>query len=249
MNSMLVVNSSARMQRSISRRLVDIFVNEVSMSAAQGAAGDVPLTVVERDVGATPPGFIDEHWIDAVFTDVDRRTAAQRARVAESDLLIQELKNASTIVIGAPMYNYGMPATLKAWFDQIVRVNETFSFDLARGDYPLEPILAGKSLVLMTSKGEFGFAPGEERAALNHLDGHIELLAKYLGVEEIHQIHVEFQEFGDERHQKSLHRAYIEASELGVKFRRQWEAEALQMEAVQLNAPRAAQQGWQTRRR
>ncbi len=49
------------------------------------------------------------------------------------------------------MYNYGMPAALKAWFDQIIRINKTFTFDLARGDFPLEPIMSGKTLVLLTS--------------------------------------------------------------------------------------------------
>ena len=53
-----------------------------------------------------------------------------------------------------------MPAALKAWFDQVVRIDKTFTFDLTRGDAPLEPILVGKTLILLTSWGEFGFAAG-----------------------------------------------------------------------------------------
>jgi FMN-dependent NADH-azoreductase len=54
------------------------------------------------------------------------------------------------------MHNYGMPAVLKAWFDQVVRIQKSFTFDLARGDRPLEPILSGKTLVALNSCGQFG---------------------------------------------------------------------------------------------
>jgi len=65
--------------------------------------------------------------------------------VALSDILIGELVQSEIIVITTPMYNYGMPASLKAWFDQVIRINKTFSFDLARGDKPIEPIQNGKT--------------------------------------------------------------------------------------------------------
>jgi FMN-dependent NADH-azoreductase len=105
------------------------------------------------------------------------------------------------------MYNYGMPAILKAWFDQILRVNKTFTFDLARGDFPIEPILSGKVLVLLTSSGEFGFTVGGVRQHMNHLGPHIKELAKYLGVEKHYEIGSEYQEFSDHRHSSSVKQA------------------------------------------
>lgn len=81
----------------------------------------------------------------------------QQRALALSDELVDELERAEVLVLGTPMYNYGMPTALKGWVDHVIRINRTFSFDLARGDFPLRPILSGKTLVLLTSSGEFGF--------------------------------------------------------------------------------------------
>ncbi|MBT2771114.1 NAD(P)H-dependent oxidoreductase [Halomonas sp. ISL-60] len=159
---------------------------------------------IYRDIGLTPPAFIDQEWIGAVFTPDERKSPEQCEKLALSDQLFSELAQADVILISSPMYNYGMPAPLKAWFDQVMRINKTFSFDLARGDHPIEPLLSGKTLVLVTSCGEFGFGPGEEREHMNHLGPHIKTLGRYLGVESFHEISAEYQEFGDERHQQSV---------------------------------------------
>ena len=89
---------------------------------------------IYRDVGVNPPDFITQDWIGAVFTPEENRSPAQKERLALSDKLISEVAAADVILISSPMYNYGMPAQLKAWFDQIVRINKTFDFDLSRGD-------------------------------------------------------------------------------------------------------------------
>ncbi len=196
MTTLLHLDASARIERSISRDLSASFVE----TWLQHRPGD---RVIHRDLGANPPGFISQDWIAACFTPEDRRTDAHNATLAESDTLIAELEQAALIVLGTPMYNYGLPASLKAWVDQVIRVNRTFSFDLARGDYPLEPMLSGKTLVCLTSKGEFGFAKGGIREDMNHLDPHIETFAHYLGVEERHFISVEYQEFAGQRHEHS----------------------------------------------
>jgi len=124
----------------------------------------------------------DEAWIAACFTKPAARTPAMAAVLAPSDELIGEIESADMIVIGTPMYNYGMPARLKAWVDQVVRVDRTFSFDLARGDWPLAPILSGKALILLTSSGEFGFGADGMRTDMNHLDPHLRVVGRYLGV-------------------------------------------------------------------
>ncbi len=166
-----------------------------------------PTKVIHRDLGLNPPDFICQDWIAAVFTPEQSRTQAQRSLLSLSDTLIEELQQADLILITTPMYNYGMPAVLKAWFDQVVRINKTFSFDLERGDYPLQPLMSGKTLVLLTSTGEFGFEAGGIREHMNHLGPHIRTLSHYLGVEDCHEIRVEYQEFGDERYSDSLARA------------------------------------------
>ncbi|MGE6605294.1 FMN-dependent NADH-azoreductase [Halomonas sp. NPDC076908] len=173
---------------------------------------------IYRDIGLNPPAFIDQEWIGAVFTPDDRKSPEQCEKLALSNQLFSELAQADIILISSPMYNYGMPAPLKAWFDQVMRINKTFSFDLARGDYPIEPLLSGKTLVLVTSCGEFGFGPGGEREHMNHLGPHIRTLSRYLGVKSFYEISSEYQEFGDERHQKSVTDALNRAGLLATKL-------------------------------
>ena len=173
---------------------------------------------IYRDVGMSPPEFITQQWIAAVFTSEGKKTAEQRRLLAQSDEMIAEVCKADVIVISTPMYNYGMPAQLKAWFDQIIRINKTFDFDLARGDFPLEPLLSGKTLILITSCGEFGFGVGEIRENMGHLLPHLRTLGRYLGAQDIYEIGAEYQEFGDIRHRDSVAKALHEADVLAEKL-------------------------------
>ncbi|WP_436897551.1 FMN-dependent NADH-azoreductase [Acinetobacter gyllenbergii] len=173
---------------------------------------------IYRDVGINPPAFINQDWIGAVFSPEEKRTTAQKEILTLSDQLIAEVAAADLIVIASPMYNYGMPAQLKAWFDQIIRINKTFDFELARGDFPLSPLLSGKRLVIITSSGEFGFEADGIRANQSHLVPHLRTLSKYLGVEHIDEIASEYQEFADTRHQKSLDKAFNQAEILATEL-------------------------------
>ena len=164
-------------------------------------------TIIYRDLGVNSPNFISQDWIAAAFTPEKDRSKTQQLILEESDMYFNEVAQADLILITAPMYNYGMPAILKAWFDQMLRVNKTFTFDLARGDFPIEPILEGKTLVLLTSSGEFGFSVGEIREQMNHLNPHIKELSKYLGTKQFYEIGSEYQEFSDDRHLASLKKA------------------------------------------
>lgn len=205
--SLLIIHSSARANRSLTRELAQIF--EDNWTASGGGA------ITHRDVGLTPPKIINEGWIAAAFTDPAELTAVQREVLAESDALIEEIKSTDVIALCAPMYNYSMPAALKAWFDLIARVGVTFSFDLSRGDTPIEPILTGKKLVVLSSRGEFGFSPGGERAHLNGLDPAIAASAHYLGADarELETIAIEYQEFGDKRFEDSVATAQARAKQ------------------------------------
>ncbi|KEA62974.1 FMN-dependent NADH-azoreductase [Marinobacterium lacunae] len=198
--SMRTLDTENATHRSLSRALAERFCD------AYGRY-DESTFITCRDVGSAPPPFIDRNWLAAVFTQEASRTVDQHILLDTSDQLIAELERADLIVISSPMYNYGMPASLKAWFDQVVRVNKTFDFDLERGDFPLAPLLSGKTLVLLTSCGEFGFGPGEIRETMNHLGPHVRTLGKYLGVETFHEVRIEYQEFGDARHHTSIEQA------------------------------------------
>lgn len=196
MTTLLRIDASARSARSLSRSLADQFFAAWTEKCPRSR-------IIHRDVGRMPPPAISEDWIAAAFTPEAERADEQHNTLTLSDQLIDELTSANILVIGTPMYNYGLPAALKAWVDQVVRVNRTFTFDLARGDRPLEPVLSGKTLVLLTSTGEFGFGPGGINAGADHLTPHLATLSRYLGVAETHRIAIEYQEFGDKRHAAS----------------------------------------------
>ncbi|PHI37760.1 FMN-dependent NADH-azoreductase [Pseudoalteromonas sp. GCY] len=213
MKNILYISSSARkysetssQHQSISRMLGEQFLTEFSCQTHK-------VEITHRDLSVKQPAFIDETFIAAAFAK-GVLSEEQRLVLAESDEIIKEVTNADIIVIASPMYNYGMPAVLKAWFDMVIRVNKTFSFDLARGDKPLEPILSGKTLVLLASWGEFAFKKGESQYHLNHLSSHIEQLAPYLGAEDFYEIASEYQEFGDDRHKNSKQSAIDEVHKL-----------------------------------
>lgn len=207
MTTILRLDASARKSRSLTRTLSTSFID-------QWRKADPTARIIERDVGTNPPSLITEDWIAAVFAAPEELSPEQQALIAESDQLIGEVEAADIIAIATPMYNYGMPAHLKAWVDQVVRINRTFTFDLARGDKPLQPILSGKTLVMLTSWGEFGFGPGEPNEHADHLTTHLETVSKYLGVDDIHHIGIEYQEFGDERFAASQAEAHAALPEM-----------------------------------
>lgn len=205
MTTLLRIDASAQQQdRSLTRMLTTLFTTELLQT-------NPDTKVITRDIGQDPIPAIDHRFIHAAFTPPEAREDWMTDRLALSDALIEEVMAADIIVLGAPMYNYGMPAALKGWIDHIARIGRTFSFDLARGDYPIEPILKGKQLVVLSSRGEFGFEPGGPRSHLNTLDPAIAACAHYFGVDTAHiqTVAIEYQEFKDARHDRSV----IEAKE------------------------------------
>lgn len=211
MTVLLRVDASARLDRSITRQLTERFIDGWR-SSEPGAQ------VLPRDIGRNPPSIVTEAWISAGFLPPEQRTREMKDALAESMTLINEVRRADVIVIGSPLYNYGLPGALKAWIDQIIRVGETFSFDLQRGDFPIQSTLSGKSLVVLTSRGEFGFEPGGIRDGWNHMSPHLRTIAtRLLGIAEddFYEIASEYQEFNDERHVRSREQAMRDAAELG----------------------------------
>lgn len=211
MPTLLRIDASARHARSLTRMMSDHFLQTWHRTASD-------LKVIERDVGLYPPTPISESWIDAAFTSADQRTSEQMAELETSDRLIAEIDRSDIILMATPMYNYGLPASLKAWVDQVVRVDKTFTFDLSRGDRPLEPIFNGKILVILTATGEFGFGAGGINAGADHLVPHIRTISKYLGTESLHHIGIEYQEFADHRFEKSKADALTNVELLAAKL-------------------------------
>ena len=136
-HSILRIDASARREGSVSRDLTDQVVAKFS-----GAA------VTSRDLATGLP-LIDEAWVGANFTPADDRSDDQRETLALSDTLIAELVGADTIVIGLPIYNFGVPAALKAWVDLIARAGVTFNYTETGPKGALE----GKRAILVMASG------------------------------------------------------------------------------------------------
>lgn len=118
--AVLAVHASGRQQGSVSRMLTA----EI-LGALEEREGE--LVVTHRDLAGAMP-FVDEAWIAANFTADEDRTPEQRETLGLSDRLVAELQAADVVVIGSPIYNFGIPAALKAWIDMIARARKTFRY-------------------------------------------------------------------------------------------------------------------------
>lgn len=140
--NILQINASARRDGANSTRLANAVVDRLK-------AVDPDARVTLRDLAVTPHPMLDEAALGALFTPADQRTPEQAARAALDDALIAELQAHDTIVLGVPMYNFGIPAQLKNWIDAIARVGVTFRYTEAGP----EGLLTGKKIYLALARG------------------------------------------------------------------------------------------------
>lgn len=173
-------------------------------------------SVIYRDIGQHPPQPVSGAWIHAAFTPPAQRESWMHDTLAQSDALVDELLRADLIVAGVPMYNFGMPAQFKAYIDNIVRVGRTFGFDRSRPGDPYWPLLAGqgKRLVLLSSRGDYGYGEGGRIAHLNHVEDGVRTPFHYLGITESDSIAIEYDEFADARLQQSIAQAEADLDSL-----------------------------------
>jgi FMN-dependent NADH-azoreductase len=197
MKTLLCINSSARIERSHTRYLTNLFVKEwQSLRPAD--------RIISRDIGTRPPSPVTESWIAAASTPAQKRTSAMRDVLRLSDTLIDELIQADLILLGAPMCNFRMPAQLKAYVDQIVRVARSFALDVTNKKQPYKPLLTGKRMLVITSTVDAGYQPGGPLEHMNHLDPHIRTAFGFIGITDIDFIGVNYDEFPDDRIERSL---------------------------------------------
>ena len=138
----LQINSSARSAGANSTRLAD------AITARLKAAN--PAAVVElRDLAANPHPVLDEAALGALFTPAEQRTPEQAARVALDDALIAQVQAADAIVLGVPMYNFGVPVQLKTWIDAIARAGVTFRYT----ENGPEGLVKGKKVYVALARG------------------------------------------------------------------------------------------------
>lgn len=226
MTTLLHIDASARPGRSDrqphgshTRRLSARFVERWKAARPRDA-------VHYRDLGANPPPPVTGEWIHAAFTPPARREPWMREVLSTSDVLVDELIGADLIVAGVPMYNFGMPATFKAWIDQIVRVGRTFGFDRSREGAPYWPLLTDKPrrLVILSSRGDYGYA--DRLRAMNHVEDGIRTAFGYIGITDVRCVAAEYDEFGGPSLARSLADAEAAVDQLADRLMQDFPDEA-----------------------
>ncbi|MBO9204299.1 MULTISPECIES: FMN-dependent NADH-azoreductase [Niastella] len=183
MKKLLVINASARGSQSHSRTLTEVFVNHWRQ---QHPGAEINC----RELGNTYVPHITNEWITANVKPVAERTDKDLEILGASDAYINELREADIVVLGTPMYNWSIPSTLKAYIDQVMRFNETFTIDPANQEKPYVGLLQHKTLVLLVARGLQDYEPGEYNAALNFQTTYLKTVFNMMGIDDIHLVAV-----------------------------------------------------------
>src|ERR1700675_969669 len=176
---LLRIDSSAR-SSSVTRQLTAKFVEEWKKHHPAGE-------VVQRDLATTVLPHITDDWAGA-HLDPSQLTPAQRSYLATSDQLIEELQAADTIVIGAPMHNFAIPSSLKAWIDQIVRLGKTFGY----GPSGVRGLLAKKRVIVVTARGG-AYEKGTAAEKFDFQEPYLRHILGFIGLTDVTFIHTENQ--------------------------------------------------------
>jgi FMN-dependent NADH-azoreductase len=197
--NILQINASARREGANSTRLANAVVARL-----QATHPDARVTL--RDLAVTPHPMLDEAALGALFTPAGQRTPEQAARVALDDVLIAEIQAHDTIVLGVPMYNFGIPAQLKNWIDAIARAGVTFRYTEAGP----EGLLRGKTVYLALARGGL-YRDTEKDAQVPYLKN----VLGFLGMTDLHCIYAEGLNMGPEAAAKGFAQA---AADLDAAF-------------------------------
>ena len=186
--NVLQINSSARREASHSTRLANRIVQRL-----RDAEPDATLTV--RDLGLKPHPVLDEPALGALFTPASQRTPEQVARVALDDALIAEIQAADAVVLGVPMYNFGVSAQLKNWIDAIARAQVTFKYT-EKGP---EGLLKGKKVyVALTRGGLYRDTPADSQVP------YLKTILAFLGMTDVQFFYAEGLAMGPDAVQQAM---------------------------------------------
>ena len=187
MTALLQINSSIFSSDGHSSQLANEFV-------AAWRANNQETLVTVRDLAIQPLPHLDAQRVSAFFTQPIDRTAEQQVFINESDALIDEIKQSDVIVIGLPMYNFGIPSTLKAYFDQIARAGVTFRYT----ENGPEGLLSGKKVYVFATRG--GMYAG---TTLDSETSYVRDFLKFLGLSDVEFIYAEGLNMGDDAKDKA----------------------------------------------
>ncbi|MBX3680643.1 MAG: NAD(P)H-dependent oxidoreductase [Rhodocyclaceae bacterium] len=173
--NILQINASAKRQGSESTRLANAITGRLR-------AADPSAEVVTRDLASAPMPVLDDAALGALFTPAAERSLEQAARVALDDAAIAEIQAADVVVLGVPMYNFGVPAQLKNWIDAISRAQVTFRYT-EKGP---QGLLVGKKVyVALTRGGRYRDTPADSQVP------YLKTVLAFLGMDDVQFVYAE----------------------------------------------------------
>ena len=187
MTQILQLNSSLSGESGQSSRLASEFAG--ALAAATGA------TVKVRDLARQPLPHLTAERFAAFTTPASARTVEQQRHVAESDTLIDELRRADVLVLGVPMYNFGVPSTLKAYFDHVARAGVTFRYT---ADGPVGLLTGKRAFVLATRGGRYAGTDADLQSAF------LRRFLGFIGMNDVEFVYAEGLSLGAEQREQAL---------------------------------------------
>jgi len=188
MKTILQINSSLNSSDGVSSRLADETVT--ALRALHPGAKSIV-----RDLARDPVPHLDAERFGAFIANPEARTPAQRAAVRYSDALIDELRRADTIVLGLPMYNFGVPSPLKAWFDHIARAGATFKYT-EKGAVGL--LTGKKAYVIAARGGKYAGTPADTQTP------YVRNFLAFLGITDVEFVYAEGLALGEATRNEAL---------------------------------------------
>lgn len=184
LQNVLVINSSARSIGSKSRKLAETFINHWKEK-------HLNAKIQIRELGNQIIPHITEQWISAAFKPLENRTLEEFNSLKSSDEYIKELKDADVIVVASPMYNWSIPSSLKAYIDQVVRVNETWKYNPNDVQNPYIGLLENKKVVLLLTRGSQGYEKGGYNQHIDFQTNYLKWVFNVIGISDIHVINID----------------------------------------------------------
>ncbi|MEM8839119.1 MAG: NAD(P)H-dependent oxidoreductase [Pseudomonadota bacterium] len=196
MTTLLRIDSSSRTVGSHSSRLADFAEEKWQALNPNGR-------VTRRHLARDPIPILSQDTITGFYTPAEALTDGLRKATALSDRLILELQEAETLLLAVPIYNFSVPAALKAWIDQITRIGHTFSFT----DGAFAGLVKTRRAIVICAYGANGYLPGEAFEQANYLEPYLRFLLSFLGIEKIEVITVQETTGTDEKLAANMVRA------------------------------------------
>ncbi|BCT32032.1 FMN-dependent NADH-azoreductase [Pseudomonas protegens] len=191
MSRVLIIESSARQQDSVSRQLTQTFIQQW-----QAAHPGDSITV--RDLARNPVPHLDANLLGGWMKPAEQRSSAEQESLQRSNELTEELLAADVLVMAAPMYNFAIPSTLKAWLDHVLRAGVTFKYT----DTGPQGLLTGKRAYVLTARG--GIYAG---SSADHQEPYLRQVMGFIGIHDVEFIHAEGLNLGGDFHEKGLNQA------------------------------------------